>query len=142
MSEFIVPDCLVLKLEEIEIITKLVDTTVYIFYDMKEQNYVIRGQRRWTPKSPSCTYSFVCEYATDLADFLQYIICKNNRVNESLYNYDNFPKDSNDIKFEFLNKYADSEYEISGYNDKKLKRERLLRNLRMLRMVHNQYYNK
>jgi len=139
MSAFTVADCLVLKLEEIETSTKMVDTSVYIFYDVKEENYVIRGQRRWTQKHPSCTYSFVCEYANDLADFLQYIICKNNKVNEILYNYDNFPKYSNDITFEFLKKYDHTDYEISGYNDKKLKRERLLRNLNILRKVQNQY---
>jgi len=140
MTEFAVPDCLVFKFEEIEFITGKVDTTVYVFYDEKECHYVIRGQRRWSPEQPSCTYSFVSEDVNDLADFLQYIICKDNEVNEMLYNYDNFSVDSNEITFDFLNKYDHSNYEISGYDKQKLDRKRLLKNLKMLRNVFN-YYN-
>jgi hypothetical protein len=89
MSKFAVPDTLVLKLEEVEADTKQIDTTIYIFYDKKTHHFFVRGRRRWTPNHQSCTYSFQCEFAKDLADFLQYIICKKNRVNEVLYNYDN-----------------------------------------------------
>ena len=84
-----VPDCLVLKIEEIDYNTKKVDTTVYIFYDANEMNYVIRGHRQSTKKFNNCIYSFVCEEAKDLADFLQYIMCPKNIVNDVLYNYDN-----------------------------------------------------
>jgi hypothetical protein len=140
MTEFAVPDCLVLKLEEVESTTKKVDTTVYIFYDKKEHNYVIRGQRRWSPIHQSTAYSFVSENVNDLADFLQYVICKSSTVNEILYNYDNFPVDSNDITFDFLNEYDHQDYEISGYNNQKFGRKSLLKNLRMLRNVFN-YYN-
>jgi hypothetical protein len=134
-----VPDCLVFKFEEYDVDLKEFDTTVYVFYDKSKHHYVVRGQRRWTPKHQSCTYSFNCEFAKDLADFLQYIVCKDNRVNEILYNYDNFPSNSNDITYEFLHDYDHSDYEISGYNDQKFGRKRLLRNLRMLRNIHNQY---
>ena len=140
MTEFSVPDCLVLKLEEKDVVSEEIDTTVYIFYDVKERNYVIRGRRKWTPRVQSSCYSFVTKRADDLADFLLYIISKNNVVNEVLYNYDNFPEDSKDITFEFLYHYDHSDYEISGYNDKKLSRRRLIRNLIMLRNVFN-YYN-
>jgi hypothetical protein len=140
MTEFAVPDCLVFKFEEVESITKKVDTTVYVFYDKKEHNYVIRGQRRWSPVYHSCSYSFVSEDVNDLADFLQYIICKDNYVNEVLFNYDNLPVVSNEITFEFLNQFDHDDYEISGYNNQKLGRKRLLKNLRMLRNVFN-YYN-
>jgi len=39
-----------------------------------------------------------------------------------------------------LERNDDPVYEISGYNGKKLRRKRLLRNLRMLKNVFN-YYN-
>ena len=139
MTEFAVPDCLVFKFEEVEFITGKVDTTVYVFYDKKEHNYVIRGQRRWSPEHPSCSYSFISEHVNDLADFLQYIICKDNEVNEILYNYDNFPLDSNDITFDFLKEYDHNDFEISGYNKQKLGRKRLIKTLRMLRNVFNYY---
>lgn len=139
MSKFAVPDCLVLKLEEIERDTNELDTTIYIFYDKKTHHFFVRGQRRWTPKHQSCTYSFQCEFAQDLIEFLQYIICKSNRVNEILYNYDNLAVDSNDVTFEFLHDYDHSDYEISGYNDVKLSKKHMTNTLRMLRNVFNYY---
>lgn len=138
MSGFLT-DCLVLKLEEIEKGTRNIDTTIYVIYDKKNHKYLIRGRRRWCPNVQSCTYSYECEGANELASFIQYLICPDNRVNEILYNYDNLPEDPNDITFEFLNEYDHSDYEISGYNHKKLKNSRLLRNLRMLRNVFNYY---
>ena len=140
MTEFAVPDCLVLKIEERDSVTKEIDTTVYIFYDKKEHNYVIRGQRRWTPRFKSCSYSFVSEDVYDLADFLQYVISNENSVTEFLFNYDNFPVDSNEITYEFLKQHDHDDYEISGYNNVKLSPKRLTKNLRMLRNVFN-YFN-
>jgi hypothetical protein len=134
-----VPDCLVLKLEEVERETNQLDTTIYIFYDKKTHHFYVRGQRRWTPKHESCIYSFQCEFAQDLVEFLDYIICKRNTVTEVLYNYDNLPSESNDVTFEFLHDYDHSDYEISGYNNVKLSKKRLVNTLRMLRNVFNYY---
>jgi hypothetical protein len=67
------------------------------------------------------------------------MVCRDNTVNEILYNYDNLPSDSNDITFEFLNEYDHSDYEISGYNGQNFGRKRLLKNLRMLRNIYNYY---
>jgi hypothetical protein len=141
MTEFAQPDCLVLKFEEREThsVTNEIDTTIYILYDKKEHNYVIRGRRRWTPKYQSATYSFVSEDVYDLADFLQYIICKSNDVNETLFNYDNLPLDSTDITFEFLQQHDHDDYEISGYNNIKMTKNNLVKKLKMLRNVFNYY---
>ena len=141
MTELVnkMPDCLVLKLEEVEESTKDIDTTLYILYDKMRHLYVVRGRRRWTPTMRSCTYSFECEFASDLADFIDYVICKNNRVNESLLNYDNLSYDSNEITYEFLHDYYHSDYEIAAYDNIKLRRSAILRNLRMLRNVYNYY---
>jgi hypothetical protein len=138
MTEF-VTDCLVFKLEELECDTGMVDTTLYIIYDKRNHRYLIRGKRRNPPLGKSCTYSYECEFANDLADFIRYLICPANKVNEVLYNYDNFPENSDEITFDFLKMYEHTEYEISGYNYKSLKRNRLLKNLRMLRNVFNYY---
>lgn len=140
MSYPSVPDCLVLKIEEYDTTIQELDTTVYILYDKEEHKYVVRGRRRCTPNHQSCTYSFDCEYDNDLVDFLRYIICKENTINEVLYNYDNLPATSSEITFDFLQENDERTYEISGYNYLKCTRKRLLRNLRMLRNVFN-YYN-
>jgi hypothetical protein len=141
MTEFIesVPDCLVFKFEEVEKETGNIDNIIYVLFDQRTDNYVVRGQRRWTPRIQSCSYSFECDNQCDLADFLQYIVCSDNRVNEILYNYDNLPDDSNSLTYEFLHDYDHADYEISGYNGKKFNRRRLFRMLRMLRKVSNEY---
>jgi hypothetical protein len=134
-----VPDCLVLKLEEVEENSGKIDTTVYVIYDKKNHKYLIRGSRILSPKYEPCAYSFECEYAHELVDFIQYLFCPSNKLNEILYNYDNLPGNSNDITFDFLNENAYEDYEISGYNDLTFKRRRLLKILRMLRNVFNYY---
>lgn len=141
MTEFtsITPDCLVFKLEEFDVDKEEIDTTLYVLYDKRSHRYLVRGQRKWTPKHQSCTYSFECEFANDLADFIQYVVCPHNKVNEVLYNYDNLLKNPDEITYNFLHDYDHSDYEISGYNNKKLRRKRLLKNLRMLRNVFNYY---
>jgi hypothetical protein len=87
-----------------------------------------------------CTFSYTCEDENGLVDYLQYVICHESTVNEILYNYDNLPENSNDITFEFFQKYDHPEYEVGGYNDRKLSRARLIKTLRILRNVFN-YYN-
>lgn len=138
MSGFL-PDCLVFKLEEFDVDSKEIDTTLYVLYDTKSDTYLVRGQRKVTRTHQSCTYSYECDSASDLADFIQYIVCPYNKINEVLYNYDNLPEDPNEITFDFLNEYHHPDYEITGYNNEKLTRKRLLRNLRMLRNVFNYY---
>lgn len=141
MSEFteIITDCLVFKFEEVERNTGKIDNTMYVIYDKKNHKYLIRGRRLWTPIHQCCTYSYECEFAHELSVFIQYLICPDNKVNEILYNYDNLPEDPSKITFEFLNEYDHGDYEISGYNNKRLKKGRLLRNLRMLRNIFNYY---
>ena len=141
MTEFTdnMPDCLVFKFEEIEKDTGNIDTIVYVLFDQRNEKYIVRGQRKWTHKYKSCVYSFECGHICDLVEFLQYLVCSDNKVNEILYNYDNLPDESNKITYEFLHDYDHADYEISGYNDKKFSKRRLFSNLRMLRNISNQF---
>jgi hypothetical protein len=140
METTTVTDCLVLKIEERDQVTEELDTTIYIIYDKKDHNYVVRGKRNDCKNIEACTYSFVCNYARDLVDFLSFIICKKNRWTYVLYNYDNLPYDSNDITYEFLKEDESNVYELTGYNNVKYNRKNLSTILRMLRNVFN-YYN-
>jgi hypothetical protein len=139
MTDFYQPDCLVLKLEEKDYETDEIDTTIYILYDKKEHNFVIRGRRRWTPNFHSCTYSFVSEDVYDLADFLKYVISKDNKITEILFNYDNLPLDSKEITYEFLKEHDHDYYEISGYNNVNITTDSLVKSLKMLKNVFNYY---
>ena len=140
METTIVTDCLVLKIDEHDAVSGELDTTVYVIYDKKERNYVIRGKRRVTNNIDACTYSFVCRDHRDLADFLSFVICKENLWTYVLYNYDNLSYDSNDITYEFLNENESNVYELTGYNNLDYSRKGLCSILRMLRNVFN-YYN-
>ena len=140
METTTVTDCLVLKIEERETDVELLDTTIYVIYDKRDRNYVIRGKRRATETADSCTYSVVCKDHRDLADFLSFVICKDNFWTYVLYNYDNLSYDSNDITYEFLNENESNVYELTGYNNLYYSREGLCSILRMLRNVFN-YYN-
>jgi len=140
MDTTTVTDCLVLKIEERDVVTKDLDTTVYIIYDKKEHNYVVRGKRSPLKHCDSCTYSFICKDRSDLEDFLSFVVCRKNLWTFVLYNYDNLPYDSNDITYEFLKEYESNVYELSGYNNTKYSRKSLSLTLRMLRNVFN-YYN-
>ena len=136
-----VTDCLVLKLEENDVDTHKIDNTIYIIYDTYDETYIIRGCRGHDSAGINgTTYSFSCECEFDVVDYLEYMICGDNTVNEILYNYKDLPAESNDIWFEDLHNNARSHREISGYNNKNFNRRRLLRNLRMIKNVFN-YYN-
>jgi hypothetical protein len=135
-----VSDCLVLKIEERLPKSGELDTTVYIIYDKKEHNYVVRGKRSVINNIGACTYSFVCNDHIDLADFLSFVICKKNWWTYVLYNYDNLSYDSNDITYEFLKENESNVYELTGYDCENYSRKRLCRILRILRNVFNYYY--
>ena len=135
-----VSDCLVLKIEERDSTSGELDMTVYIIYDKKDRNYVVRGKRSVINNTDACTYSFVCKDHIDLADFLSFVICKENLWTYVLYNYDNLSYDSNDITYEFLNENESNVYELTGYNNLYYSRKGLCSILRMLRNVFN-YYN-
>jgi hypothetical protein len=132
-------DCLVLKIEEHDIDTKELDTTLYILYDKNEHHFVVRG-KRFSNYTDYCTYSFNCENAKDLADFISFVVCMKNQWSYSLYNYDNLPQTSDEISYDFLKRHDSKEYELTGYDFQKFKRKDLLKRLRMLRNVFN-YYN-
>jgi len=135
--EIIVPDTLVLKIVEYDSDSGKPDTTLYLLYDKSIYRYVIRGNRKGTSYISSLTYSFECESVYDLADFIQFVIDSSNNISYILYNYDNLPMTSNEITYDFLEEYDDISYEIAGYDNKVLKRESLLKHLRMLRNIFN-----
>ena len=138
MTDF-TTDCLVLKIEEYCSDSNDLDNTLYILYDKMLHNFVIRG-KRFNKKMASCTFSFNCEFAEELADFISFVICKENLWTYVLYNYDNLPVLSDEITYEFLKRNDSKVYELGGYDKQEYDRDNLLKNLRMLRNVFN-YYN-
>jgi hypothetical protein len=136
--ESTVPDTLVLKIVEHDVDLGKPDTTLYVLYDKATHRYVIRGQRNRT-RIDACTYSYECEFANDLADFLEFLLDDTNMFSFILYNYDNLPETSNEITFEFLNEHDSIVYELAGYDNQKFIRKQIIKILRMLRNIFNYY---
>uniref|UniRef100_A0A6C0ARB6 Uncharacterized protein n=1 Tax=viral metagenome TaxID=1070528 RepID=A0A6C0ARB6_9ZZZZ len=132
-------DCLVLKIEEYDIDNRILDMTLFVLYDKKEHKYIIRGKRN-SASMESCTYSFSCEFADELFEFITVVICKKNQWTYALYNYDNLPATSDEITYDFLKNHDSKVYELSGYDRQKFKKAELMSYLRMLRNVFN-FYN-
>jgi len=133
------PDCLVLKIEEHYIDTRELDMTIYILYDQKEEQYIIRGKRS-EEKVDAYAFSFNCKYAYYLSKFITTIISRKNLWTYSLYNYDNLPANSNDATYDFFKNNDSMTYELVSYEPENFKLSKLQTYLRILKNVFN-YYN-
>ena len=129
-------DCLVLKIIETDPDTQKTDTELYIIYDKKNHAFMIRGKRRDTRKITSMPYSFNCDTAADVYNFIEITICRFNLISYTLYNYDNLTDDNT---FEFLHRCNDPAYEIVGYDNISLNKKNIMKVLRTLREVYNYY---
>jgi len=132
-------DCLVLKIAEH--VDGELDTTLFILYDNNEETYLVRGKRSDVFGKPEMVaYSFYCKCASELIDFIGFVICKKSKISYTLYNYDDLPNDSDDIDFEYLKELdGDIAYELAGYDNKNFNKKEILKFLRMLRNVFNYY---
>ena len=136
--ELIVPDTLVLKIIEHDLDLKSIDTILYILYDQSTRRFVLRGKRN-NEILDSCIYSYECKNSIDLANFLGFLLDKKNKFSFILYNYANLPATSNEITFEFLEKYDSIVYELSGYDNQDFSRKNMISFLKMLKNVFNYY---
>jgi hypothetical protein len=139
LMETTFPDTLVLKIVEYDVDTKLYDTVMYVIYDKRHYQYIIRGSRRATILAEMLTYSFTCDLVEDLADFIEFVLDRHNNISYILYNYDNLPEFSNEITYQLLQDYDDLAYEIAGYDNQHFSRRSLVKNLKILRNVYNYY---
>lgn len=130
------PDALVFKIDE-HTDSGEVDTTMYIWHDASEGSYFIRGKRLDTVNNKFKEYSFKCESVFHLVDFIGFAIDKYNKLSYTLSNYENLPETSDEIDFGFLTEGWSKSREISGYDDMKFSKKRLLKVFRMMRGVYN-----
>jgi hypothetical protein len=128
-------DCLVLRIDEFDYDTNKLDNSMYIYYDVNEDIYVIRGKRpdNWE------TYSFYCDTMHGVKDFVSTVICQGNLWSYNLYNCDNLPLDSDDITFGTLEYNVKREKEVVAYDYQVYNKKTLKRMLRILRNVYNYY---
>ena len=132
-------DCLILKMEEK--IDNVIDTTIFILYDINEEYYIVTGKRNFMAEKPiPIPYKFYCKYATELIDFIDIIICNNSKLNYTLYNYDDLPNDCDEIDFNYLKDLDDDiAYEIAGYDNQKYSKKKIMKYLKIIKNVFNYY---
>jgi len=132
-------DCLVLKIEEH--IDGELDTTLFVMYDNNEDTYLVRGKRSNVFGKPETVpYSFYCNYASELIDFIGFVICKKSKISYTLSNYDDLPNNADEIDYQYLKELdGDNAYELAGYDNKNFNKKEILKFLRMLRNVFNYY---
>jgi hypothetical protein len=137
--ETVSTDCLVLKIEEH--VDGELDTTLFILYDNNEETYLVRGKRSNVFGKPETVpYSFYCNYASDLTDFINFVICKKSRISYTLSNYDDLPNNVDEIDYQYLKELdGDIAYELAGYDNQKYNKKEILKLLRVLRNVFNYY---
>jgi len=145
----VVPDCLVLKIQDFDPVYGL-DTTLYILYDVNTRHYVLRGQRTPFPsivseenkRRHSVPFSFVSSHTKGvqhLLTFVSFVLCKELPWSMVLYNYVNLPKNSNHITYEFLSQHECGEIELVGYDKQTYKPKLLKRLICMLQHVFNEF---
>ena len=133
-------DTLVLKIEEIEECNGvLVDTRLFVFYDAYDGCYHLRGERTRSKNVVYQSYSFRCDTSATLIDFIGHVICKQNKICFTLYNYNDLPNYSDKITYDQLYWSQSITKEIAGYDNCEYKRKELKKILKLLRNVYNNY---
>jgi hypothetical protein len=128
-------DCLVLRIDEMDVDTKKLDITMYVLYDSNNETFVVRGKR----ENEWITHSYYCESLKDLSSFLSTVICKQNLWSYTLYTMENLADNSDDISFGTLDRKATKETEFCGYDSLPYSRKTLRKMLNILRNVYNYY---
>lgn len=131
-------DCLVLKLEEIDTISELIDTSIYVLYDTSIRKYLILGSRlNESGEDPFEEYAFRCASRTHVELFLKTCVCKKNRVNITLFNYSKLPSTAEEITYSELKDMEYSSNEIVAYDNRKLRKFNIKEWLNVLKYIYN-----
>jgi hypothetical protein len=132
------PDCLVLRLDELDIYNGVTVSVMYVFHDSKTDLFEIRGQQNDLGSEP-CKYSFKAETEHELAEFLKYIMNTEHKMLETLYNCKILPEETEDITYDFFDKNIDNCQVIASKSFQKITTKRLTKVLGMVANVFNYY---
>lgn len=113
-----------------------IDNRVFIGWCYESKEYFIRGRRQDILSSNYVPYSFQSKYSGDLFDFIEFVLGAKGKKNITLYNYNNiFPE--TELTYDFFEELMDNNYEIVGYDNVKLNRYHLEKQLRLLKNIYN-----
>jgi len=134
-----ISDCLVLKIVETERESGDTDNTIYVLYDSKTREYIIRGIRCHSYKTIFEPYSFRCHSTKVVIDFLYLTIDNSNIVSYSLYNCNDLPYVSDEITIDLLDESCYKGTEVVGYDNMALSRKTLQKYVDIIGNMFNPY---
>lgn len=83
-------------------------------------------------------FSFSCKKKKMMIKFIEYLVSVNS-CEFTLYNYDNLPFLSEEISYDFLEKFQDTRYEIVSYEKKNFDYKICMNLLNLLKNIYNNY---
>jgi len=120
-------------------LSNTIDNRLFIGWSEQNQEYFVRGKRQDTRSTDYVPYNFKSKYTDDLYDLIEFFV-GNEGINKSImiYNYNNIEEYKiPTLTYEFFESNMDKNYEISGYDNVKLKRRELMKYLRLLKNIVN-----
>jgi hypothetical protein len=113
-----------------------IDTIMFIGWSHIDNVYFIRGKRQDICDNNFVPYAFNCENEYDVYNFIEFVIGYRKTSSIILYNFNNISEmEYYDLTYEFLEEHMDINYEISGYDNVKVKCLEIVKYLKMLKNV-------
>lgn len=135
-------DCLVLLVESMDTEINQVLGKVYVLYDSVNDLYLVRG-RNINDDDPDAylkSFSFVSygDNYDSIVDFID-LFSTEEQMRITLYNFDDLPLTSEEIKYEYLEEYSDVQYEVLAFRSQNFSRSSVKKMLRMIKNLFNYY---
>lgn len=125
---------------------KSIDNRLFIGRNYMDNNYFVRGKRHDINARKYVPYALQYISANSLYDFIKFVMGTKENVSISLYNYNNINVRYNnyndsieyclpcydELTYEFFEEHMDKNYEISAYDNVKLKRSEVTKLLKFL----------
>ena len=135
--------CLVLCIEERNANNyKKVDTRLFVTYDFESETYILYGKRLGilsTTKTMFVPFFFRMDTISAAYEFIKFIISKKSVCSYTLYNYNNMPVNCDTVDYYLMENNMHVNYEVTAYDEVRIKRKELSTILHMLYSVYNYY---
>ena len=118
-----------------------IDTRLFIGYSSKDDDYYVRGKRQDIGSQNFVPYAFRCGSTNDLYDFIEFAVGPRSKTSIILYNFNNLEGYKDDeLTYEFFESNIDRNYEVATYDNVRLERSKITKNLKILKNTYNWDY--
>jgi hypothetical protein len=139
-SELQMDTSLILCIEELDVDNRVspIDTRLFIGWDNALSDFFIRGKRTDVGPNEYVPYAFHCKRANDVFNFIEFAVDPTSLVNITLYNYNNICNmNDNALTYELFEGNMDKQYEIAGYDNVTINRNKIIQCLKLLKTTYN-----